>query len=183
MLAAQCDIAAAALIAGLTQVVTLVSGGGGQSGGAFPEIGILDSHHIGHGGSYGDKNYAECFILVRQLHTRLIARLAAQLAAVPEGDGTMLDNTLIVYLSDSADGHHPSCYQWPLVLLGNLGGRLKTDGRYLDFPKYGLAGHRTLANFYCTLLHAAGALRDRFGVADPGLKGINQPGPVSELLN
>ena len=99
-----------------------------------------------------------------------------------EGDGTMLDNTLIVYLSDSGDGHHPSLKEWPVVLIGNLGGKLKTAGRYLRFPTYGAKGHRTMANLYCSLLHAAGKPRDKFGIADPGLKDLDQTGPLSDLL-
>ncbi len=182
ILEAQFEIAAAALVAGLTHVVTLTSGGGGQRFGKFPEFGIPDLHHIGHGGSYGDRTYEQCFVEIRRFHTRLIAGLAQKLAAVKEGDGTMLDHSLIVYLSDSGEAHHPGLYEWPVVLLGSLGGRLKTGGRYLQFPAYRQAGHRTMANLYCTLLHAAGKPRDRFGVADPGLKDVDQTGVVAELL-
>jgi len=182
VLETQFEIAAGALIAGLTNVVTLASGGGGQAFGKFPEFGIPDLHHIGHGGSYGDKNFEQCFVELRRFHTKLIAGLAAKLQAVKEGDGTMLDHTLIVYLSDSGESHHPSLYEWPVLLLGNLGGRLKTAGRFLRFPKYGAKGHRTMANLFCTLLHAAGKPRDTFGIADPGLKDIDRTGPLNELL-
>jgi hypothetical protein len=182
ILEAQFEIATAALLADLTSVVTLISGGGGQRFGSFPEFGIPDLHHIGHGGSYDGKTYEQCFVELRQFHTRLIAGLAKKLESVKEGDGTMLDNTLIVYLSDSGDSHHPSLKEWPVVLIGNLGGKLKTEGRYLRFPAYGGKGHRTMANLYCTLLHAAGKPRDKFGIADPCLKDLDQTGPLSELL-
>jgi hypothetical protein len=142
----------------------------------------VGGHHYGHGGGVPGKTYEDCFVTVRQYHTKLIANLARALERVPEGDGTMLDNTVIVYLSDSGDGHHPQLWEWPVVLLGNLGGALKTNGRYLQFPCYGAKNHRTLANLYCTLLHAAGKPRDQFGVADPGLRDIDQTGPVAELL-
>ena len=183
ILEAQFEIAAAARIAGLTNVVTLISGGGGQRFGQFPEFGIPDLHHIGHGGAYGDKNYDACFVELRRFHTKLIAGLTQRLANVPEGDGTMLDNTLIVYLSDSGESHHPNLYDWPVVLIGNLGGRLRTEGRYLEFPRYQAPRHRTMANLYCTLLHAAGKPRDKFGVDDPGLQGVDQSGVVAELLS
>lgn len=182
ILEAQFEIAAAALLAGLTQVVTLTSGGGGQRFGNFPEFGIPDLHHIGHGGSYDGKTYEQCFVELRRFHTKLIAGLARKLESVKEGDGTLLDNTLIVYLSDSGDGHHPSLYEWPVVLLGNLGGKLKTGGRYLQFPQYRSQKHRTMASLYCSLLHAAGKPRDKFGLADPGLKDVDQTGPLAELL-
>lgn len=179
----QFEIAAAALITGLTNVVTLVSGGGGQHYISFPDLGIpVDGHHYGHGGGVEGKNYEDCFVTVRQYHTQLIAGLAKRLQAMPEGNGTMLDHTLIVYLSDSGDGHHPQLWEWPMVLIGDLGGKLKTRGRFLQFPKYQVKGHRTTANLYCTLLHAAGKPRDKFGVADPGLKDLDQTGPVGELL-
>lgn len=68
-----------------------------------------------------------------------------------------------------------------MVVLGDLGGKLKT-GRYVDYPGYGQPGHRTTANMYVTLLHLAGAPRDSFGIADPGLKDLDQHGPLEELL-
>jgi hypothetical protein len=181
-LEAQFEIAAAALLAGLTRVVTITSGGGGQAFGSYPELGIPGLHHIGHGGGYEDKSAQDCFVAIRQLHTRLIAGLAHKLHTQPEGTGTMLDNTVIVYLSDSGDSHHPTGKQWPVVLLGNLGGRLNTNGRYLDYPAYGRPGHRTLANLYLTLLHAVGKPQDTFGVPDPGLCDLDQTGPLTELL-
>ncbi|MSR51159.1 MAG: DUF1552 domain-containing protein [Gemmataceae bacterium] len=182
-LEAQFEIAAASLIVGLTNVVTLVSGGGGQHYISYPELGIpVDGHHYGHGGGVEGKNYEDCFRTVRQYHAKLIAGLASKLNAVKEGDGTMLDNTLIVYLSDSGDAHHPNLYEWPVVMLGNLGGKLKKGGRYLQLPQYQSAKHRTMANFYLTLLEAVGKPRKKFGIMDPGLKDIDQTGIVSNLL-
>ncbi|MBY0459318.1 MAG: DUF1552 domain-containing protein, partial [Gemmataceae bacterium] len=182
-LEAQFEIAAAALITGLTNTVLLTSGGGGQHFPAFPELGIpVGGHHYGHGGGVPGKTYEDCFVAVRQYHCKLIAGLAKKLESVKEGDGTMLDNTVIVYLSDSGDGHHPNLREWPVVVLGDLGGKLKTRGRYLQFPAYGTKSHRTMANLYCTLLHAVGKPTDKFGVPDPGLKDVNQTGVVAELM-
>jgi hypothetical protein len=182
-LEAQFEIAAAALITGLTNVVTLTSGGGGQHYIAYPELGIpVDGHHYGHGGGVPGKTYEDCFVAVRRYHCQLIAGLASKLARIKEGDGTVLDNTVIVYMSDSGDGHHPSLYEWPVVLLGDLGGKLKTRGRYLQFPAYGSRNHRTMANLYLTLLHGVGKPRDKFGVPDPILRDIDQTGPIADLL-
>jgi len=183
-LESQFEIATASLITGLTNTVLLTSGGGGQHFPAFPELGVpVGGHHYGHGGGVEGKTYEDCFVAVRQYHCKLIAGLAKKLESVKEGDGTMLDNTVIVYLSDSGDGHHPNLQEWPVVLLGDLGGKLKTRGRYLQFPAYGTKAHRTMANLYCSLLHAVGKPTDKFGVADPGLKGVNQTGTVTELLS
>ena len=94
----------------------------------------------------------------------------------------MLDNTLIVYISDAADQHHSyHCKQWPMVLIGNLGGKLKTN-RFLEFPKYGAKGHRTTGNCFLSLLDAVGDRREKFGAEDLDLKGIDTTGPLSEIL-
>jgi hypothetical protein len=69
-----------------------------------------------------------------------------------------------------------------VVLLGGMGRKLKPGGRYVQLPGYGARKHRTLSNLYLTLLHAAGRPRDRFGIPDNGLRGIDQGGVVGELL-
>ena len=180
---AQFDIAAAALIAGLTNVVTLASGVGNPYFSVrWDGLGIsLDKHSIGHGKGFGGKSASELMVVIRRFHMELIARLATKLQAMPEGDGTMLDNTVIVYLSDAAEGHHSRCWEWPFVVLGDLGGSLRAGNRYLCYPKYGAPGHRTVANLYTTFLRAAGAPRESFGIADPELRHLDQTGPLVEL--
>jgi hypothetical protein len=182
-LKAHVEIAAAALVAGLTNSVTIASGGGHQNYLAFPDLGIpVGGHGVGHGESCNGMSPAEIFVKTRVFHTGLLATLAAKLAGVKEGGGTMLDRTLIVYLSDSGEAHHPSLLIWPVILLGGLGGRLKPGGRYVQLPGYGAPKHRTLANLYLTLLQAAGRPRDRFGTPDLALKGLDLGGPIPELL-
>ena len=182
-LAAQFEIAAASLIGGLTNVVTIASGGGGQNYLSFPDLGVpIDGHEYGHGKGTEGLTAAECFVAVRKYHAGLVADLASRLEAVREGDGTMLDHTAIVWLSDSGEAHHPRLYDWPVVVLGDLGGRLRTGGRFLMLPPYGKPGHRTLANFHLTLLEAAGVSRESFGMPDVKLRDLNQKGPVAELL-
>ena len=182
-LEAQFETGTAALIAGLTNVLTIASGGGGQQYIAWPDLGIpVDGHENGHGKGVEGKTAEECFIIVRQYHCKLIAALAARLQSIREGDGTMLDNTLIVYLSDSGEAHHPNLKEWPVILLGGLAGKLKPGGRYLQMPPYLAKKHRTLSNLYLTLLQAAGKPRDKFGMSDPGLRDIEQGGIISELI-
>jgi len=181
---AQFDIAAATLISGLSNVVTLASGVGNQYFSIwYRGLGIgISKHGIGHGGNYKDWTANDMAVMIRRFHMQLLARLMDQLNAVPEEDGTMLDNTLIVYLSDAAESHHSRCWEWPFVVIGDLNGRLKTRDRYVEYPYHGLAGHRTIASLYNTLLHAAGAPRDDFGMPDPALMDFDQSGPLSELL-
>lgn len=180
---AQFDLGAASLICGLTNVLTISSAAGVRDFDiTFKGLGLnIDKHSIGHGGSFQGKTWADLYNIIRRYHFDLIAGLMRKLEKVPEGDGTMLDNTVIVYLSDGAEGHHSRCWEWPMVVIGNMGGKLKS-GRYLDYPGYGRQGHRTTANLYLTLLHLAGATRDSFGMPDPSLKDLDQTGPLTELL-
>jgi hypothetical protein len=92
-----------------------------------------------------------------------------------------MDNTVILYLSDGAEAHHSRCWEWPMVVIGNIDRKLKT-GRYVDYPGYGNKGHRTTANMYVTLLQLAGSQRTSFGTPDPNLKDLDQHGPLEELL-
>lgn len=178
----QFDLAAAALVAGLTNVVTLSSGGGGQHYITYAGLGLpIDGHAIGHGKGIDGKTPEECRSTIREFHARLIARLASKLQAVPEGNGTVLDRTLIVYLSDSGESHHPGLREWPVLLLGNFGGRLKAGGRIVEYPRYQTKGHRTTANLYLSLLAAAGAPRETFGLQDIGLMDLDLKGPLPEL--
>jgi len=186
---AQFSIAASSLIAGMTNVVTISSGSGrqfssievdGEELGFAP--GPIGLHGIGHGGSFCGQTSEALHIAIRNRHTQSLAAFLKHLDSVPEGEGTMLDNTLVIYLSDHGEGHHPQCFEWPFLVIGDLGGRLKPGNRYLRYPWYREAGHRTVANFYNTLLHLAGAPRERFGLADFSIPDLDQDRPLDELL-
>ena len=111
----------------------------------------------------------------------LIAGLAEKLQAVPEGNGTMLDNTLIVFLSDSGQQHHANYENFPMVLMGNCGGNLRM-GQHLQYPGHGKKDNHTIGNMYTTILHAAGFPRDGFGQFDVATPADMQKRPLSELL-
>ena len=181
---AQFELAAASLIGGLSNVATVASGVGNPYFSVkFNGLGIeIGKHGIGHGGSFQNWTAADMTNMIRRFHCQLLARTIKQLEAIPEGDGTMFDNTTIVYLSDAAEGHHSRCWEWPFVVIGNAGGRLKVDGRCMMFPDYGSDGHKTINNLYCTFLHAAGRSVDQFGQSDQMLRDLDLSGPLSELM-
>lgn len=188
-LEAQFDNAAGIMIAGLSRVITVSAGAGPDriglscmGGEVGKGQGYIGSHGIGHGGAAAGMSSTECHARIRRKCLEKLAKFIRTLEAVPEGDGTMLDHTLVVYLSDSAEGHHPVCEEWPFVIVGNLGGRLKLGNRYLRYPWYGQPGHRTIANFYTSLLHAVGEPCDRFGLADSAIKDLDQDGPLAEIM-
>ena len=127
----------------------------------------------------GIKDYAQLYA-IDSAGTEVLLRNAQLL--VEEGDGTMLDNTLIIYLSDSGEAHHPNLLEWPVILLGNLGGRLKAGNCLLKYPRYAAKGHKTMASLYLSFLHVVGKPREHFGQVDPKLADIDTKGSLSELL-
>lgn len=186
---AHCEVAATALITGLTNTVTISSGGASYP--MWKGLGAeVDNHALAHQcgnnpNSIGDGPQHKLRAKIRQFNMGLLADLVDRLEAIPEAGGSMMDNTVIVYLSDSAEDHHDSCYEWPILVLGNLGGRLKAGDRFLNVPGYHSSGeHRTVAQFYMALLHAAGASVEHFGMRDRKLlsMGNKQEGPWTDIL-
>ena len=137
-------------------------------------------HALGHRSGEGDRDYKQLYTMLRKQHFEFIAGLIQRLESVPEGDGTMMDNTVIVYTSDAAETHHSSGNEWPFVLIGNLGGRLRT-GRLIEYPAFGDQGNRSTNALYCSLLHAADRPRNHFNL-EGATKEVDVQGPLNELL-
>lgn len=180
---AQCALAASAIASRLTNVVTIDASPVAYY--TWKELGVeVDGHSIGHMTGHPDRD-KHC-IPIRKFHAVRVADLARRLDAIKEGNGTVLDNTLIVWMSDSGEEHHGFCAEWPVVTLGNLGGRLKTANRFLQFPRYQEGAketaNRTIRNFYLSLLHAMGDKRENFGELDSNMPASAQVGPLSEIL-
>ena len=180
---AHIDLTAAALISGITNVVTLRLDNISTS---YAQLGLSEKtvHGIGHKETCNGKSPEEARDIIRLHHMELLADLATQLKAVPEGDGTLLDNTSIIYLSDSGNEHHGNLNEWPYVVIGGNGGRLNIAGRYIQYPSYGSDGHRTIGNWWTTWLNAFGNPIEHYGNLDLTLQknGMPQRGPLQQLL-
>ena len=189
------ELATSALVGGLTQVAAIRADHLGMRLTGLG-LGTKTVHHIGHmiegtdqnPGPGGGQDFANGMgefatrELIMDYHMQNIAKMAAKLKSVPEGDGTMLDNTVIVYLSDHGEKHHSNCYEWPMLALGNIGETFKA-GSYIHLPGWGESGHRTIASLYKSLLFIAGLPPDNFGQPDRTLlKSIDQSGPLTEWL-
>lgn len=192
-LEAHFDLAASSLITGLTNVVTIRADQlevryQGFDHARMKEVSVHDIGHTADVEGTEDRfesNWQEGREMrsrIRTYQMELIAGLAGKLKAVPEGDGTMLDHTVIVFLSDAGSQHHTGYENMPLMVLGNMDGAFKT-GRYLHYPNYNQSGHRVLANLLMSLQHAAGMPVDDYGDRDLGLsETIDQRGPLAELM-
>ena len=96
----------------------------------------------------------------------------------------MFDNTMIFYFPDGGETHHSRGTEYPFVVMAGDNTRVDLRRRYVRLPNYGQAGHRTLGNWYTTLLNAYGNPVQHFGALDNGLLkfGHDQTGAISDFL-
>ena len=177
-------LAASCLIAGLSHGITIRLDNLEH---VYTGLGLSEQsvHAIGHGTGSNGKSSEECRDTIRSYHIKLMAGLAGKLRSIPEGDGTMLDNTMIVYMSDAGEAHHGALHEWPFLIVGGCGGRLSIPGHYIRMPEYGQVGHRTIGNLYTSILNAYGDPIGHFGDPDFELEreGLPQRGPVDSLMS
>lgn len=167
------ELGIATLKSGITNVLTIGSGRG-EIFGAWKGLGITEAgHNLGH----MEQPDNPIWIKIRQYNCQMLVKLMQELESIPEGDGTMMDNTLIVYTSNNANKQHTSGENWPFILLGNCSGRIKT-GQFTQ-----LDGKRPVNALYTTLLHAIDAPRDRFNM-DRNTASVHDAkvGPIEELM-
>jgi hypothetical protein len=179
----QAEIAASALIAGVTNVVTLDMD---DTDTIYPELGLEGGtvHDVGHNKSLSGIPAKQARALIREQHMKVIALMVDKLKRAPEGDGTMFDNTMIFYLTDNGETHHPTCVEWPFLVFSGKNSKLDIAGRYVRFPKHGEQGHKTLGNWYTTLLNAYGNPIEHYGSMDPSMEKlrIDQIGSIREFI-
>ncbi len=167
------EIGIATLKAGLTNVLTIGSGRG-EIFGSWKGLGVVPAgHNLGHMKQPDNP----IWVKIRQYNCQMLVKLMDALESMPEGDGTMMDNTLIVYTSNNANAQHTNGATWPFILLGNCSGQIKT-GQFTQFD-----GKRPINALYTTLLRAVGAPEDRFNM-DKNMASIHdsQVGPLEELM-
>jgi hypothetical protein len=177
------EVLLSSLISGLTNVVAFTVDELGHHYTGIPGIEgeKVNMHDIGHGKAVKNLAAEEIRKRTEAHHMELVNRIVTRLKAVPEGDGTMFDNTMIFYFPDSGETHHSHGTEFPFVILAGANTRLNLGRRYLRLPYWGTEGHKTLGNFYTTILNAYGNPIRHFGDFDPALKG-DQSGPIKEFL-
>jgi hypothetical protein len=149
------DLQVLAFQTNLTRVSTFMMGRE-SSNRAFPEIGVPDAHHaLSH--HRGDADKIAKVIQIDLYHSKLFAYFLEKMQAIPDGEGSLLDSTMIVYGSAISDGNEHSYNDLPILLFGNGAGQIK-QGRHLRFPK-----DTPMSNLYLTILDNFGIPLEKFG--------------------
>ena len=151
----QMDLLALAFQTDLTRVSTFMLARE-VSGRAYPEIGVSDSHHpLSHHQDETGKLHR--LHMINEYHFQQFAHLATRLAETPEGDGTLLDHTALLYgtgISDSNTHFHDDL---PVAVVGGQAAGIR-GGRYVRHPE-----GTPIANLYVALLDRLGVRVDSFG--------------------
>jgi hypothetical protein len=121
----------------------------------YPEIGVPDPHHpLSHHGN--DPRKVEKIARINRFHVGLFAEFLAKLRATPEGNGTLLDHSLVLYGSGMGNPNVHDHDNLPILVAGGAAGRMR-GGRHLRF-----AQPTPLANLHLTLLDKVGVRLDSF---------------------
>jgi hypothetical protein len=159
------DLQVLAFRTDMTRVGTLMVGREGSLR-VYPEIGIPDPHHpLTH--HRNNPDWIDKVIKINTLHVELFADYLRKLKATPDGDGTLLDHTLIVYGSGLSDGNRHTHEELPVLLAGRGGG--VKPGRHVRY-----AAGTPVTNLYLTLLDRIGVREDRVGDSTGKLEHLSE---------
>ena len=126
---------------------------------------MKDGHH---GESHN--NNSDGYERIARFHLSQLAYLATKLDSMPEGDGTVLDHSCLMFLSNMFIGRKHDNSKLPVVLAGGLSGTLKT-GRTFDFYKAG-DENRRMCSLYLSIMDRMGIKLEQFGDATERLKDL-----------
>jgi hypothetical protein len=135
------------------------------SGLFYPFLNVRTAHH-----PTSHEDTSDAYERVTRYYVSQLAYLAGRLAAMPEGDSTVLDNSCLVFLSNMWSGTRHDSRKVPVLTVGGLRGRL-TTGRVLDYLDRG-DENRKLCSFYLSLMKRMGVTQQRFGDATVELAGL-----------
>jgi hypothetical protein len=159
-----CDIVALAFQTDKTRVASLVLCRD-LSGLFYPFLNVRDAHHSA---SHNDES--DAYERISRYYVSNLAYLAGKLDAMPEGDGTVLDNSCLLYLSNMWSGERHDNTKLPVLTVGGLGGSLKT-GRALDYSKAG-DDNRKLCSLHLSIMDRMGVQLPKFGDAHARLADV-----------
>jgi hypothetical protein len=147
------DLLALAYETDLTRVATFMMGRE-ITGRTYPEIGVPDAHHpISH--HQKDPAKLEKLRKINRYHMELFTEFVRRLASTPDGDGTLLDHSMIIYGAGMSDSNTHGSYDLPILLAGGGAGPGGHHTRYSE--------ETPLANLHLALLDKMGVPIDRLG--------------------
>jgi hypothetical protein len=150
----------------LTRVITFMYGRE-QTGRSYPQIGIPEPHHPLTHHQNDPVKMAKC-ATIQRYHIGLFAEYLEKLRKTPDGDGSLLDNLILVYGAGISNSDRHTHGPLPTLLLGGGAGALK-GGRHIVYPE-----HTPLTNLQLTLLDKLGVPAEKLGDSTGEFKGLSE---------
>jgi hypothetical protein len=147
-----------------TRIVTFMLGIE-QSNRAYREIGIAESHH-GLTHHRGEPEKIDACVRINRYHLDQFAAFLAKLKATPDGDGTLLDHSMILYGCGLSDPNRHEHHNLPAVLAGRANGAIR-PGRHLRYAK-----ETPMANLFVSMLDTMGVPVESLGDSKGKLEGL-----------
>jgi Protein of unknown function (DUF1552) len=148
------DLQVLAFQTDMTRVITMMMGREGSMR-TYPEIGVPDPHHpLTH--HRGNVDWIERVTKVNTMHMELFAKFIAKMKETPDGDGSLLDHSIVVYGSGLSDGNRHTHEDLPVLMVGR--GAAFRMGSHVVYPK-----GTPMTNLYLTLLDRIGVREDKLG--------------------
>ena len=142
------DLIALAYQADLTRVASYIMVAEGTNR-TYNHIGVPDAFHpLSHHANNIDRLHK--LVRIQRYHIERFADFVAKLAATPDGEGTLLDNAMLLYGSNMSNSDRHNNYPLPTILVGGGAGTLE-GGKHIELPE-----RTTLANLHLTVLNKAG---------------------------
>lgn len=157
-----CDIVALGFQTDRTRVASLLLAND-LSAMIYPFLQVREGHHAA-----SHYNLSDSYERITRFHLSQLAYLATKLDAMPEANGSVLDNSCLVWLSNMWSGRKHDNTRLPLVMAGGLGGTLET-GRALNYLNAG-DDNRKLCSLFLSITDRLGMKLDRFGDAEKRLE-------------
>ena len=149
------DLMILAYQANITRVVTFMVSRE-VSNRTYPQVGVADGHHaISHHQNRAEK--MEKNVRIQTFNVGMFAEFVEKLKNTPDGDGSMLDNMVLLYGSNMSNSNAHDHFPLPNLVLGGAGGRMK-GGRHLRYPD-----HTPMTNLLVSMLDKAGVRQDTLG--------------------
>jgi hypothetical protein len=134
----------------------------------YPEIGVPDPHHpLSHHGD--DPSKIARMAKINAFHVSLFAEYLEKLQNTPEGDGSLLDNVVLLYGSGIGNPNVHNHTNLPIIVAGGAAGGMKGN-RHLRYDK-----PTPLANLHLTLLDKVGVRLDKFGDSNGKIDNLFEP--------
>jgi len=149
------DLQVLAFRAEITRVATLMYARD-TSGAVYPQSGIRDGFHVASHHSNNRVNMDK-FALINKYHVEMLAYFLDKLKSTPDGDGNLLDHSMVLYGSSMSNGNQHDHDPLPIVLAGGASGQLN-GGRHMTY-----APHTPMSNLLLSMLDKLGIQADKHG--------------------